>query len=41
VSNAPAIRLYEAVGYTRAYLEPGYYNDGEDGIVMQKEIRRM
>lgn len=41
VSNTPAIRLYEAVGYTRAYLEPGYYNDGEDGIVMQKEIRRL
>ena len=41
VSNTPAIRLYEGAGYARAYLEPGYYNDGEDGIVMQKELHRL
>jgi ribosomal-protein-alanine N-acetyltransferase len=35
-SNDPAIRLYEKAAYERLYVEPHYYNDGEDGIVMQK-----
>jgi [ribosomal protein S18]-alanine N-acetyltransferase len=35
-SNYGAIRLYENMGYVRAYIEPSYYQDGEDGIVMQK-----
>ncbi|MEP7288945.1 MAG: GNAT family N-acetyltransferase [Chloroflexota bacterium] len=35
-SNQPAIHLYERAGYSRAYIEPRYYNDGEDGIVMHK-----
>jgi ribosomal-protein-alanine N-acetyltransferase len=35
--NEPAIRLYEMVGYKRAYIEPRYYNDGEDGVVMEKK----
>ena|SRR5579859_7875091 len=37
VSNGPAIHLYETAGYHRAYIEAHYYNDGEDGIVMQKQ----
>ena len=36
VSNEPAIHLYESSGYSFAYLEPHYYNDGEDGLVLQK-----
>ncbi len=36
VSNQSAIALYQSAGYRRAYLEPRYYNDGEDGIVMEK-----
>ncbi len=35
-SNLPALQLYESVGYQRAYVEPRYYIDGEDGIVMHK-----
>src|SRR5258708_264437 len=40
LSNEPAIRLYEAAGYKRAYIEPRYYNDGEDGVVMEKSRYR-
>lgn len=36
-SNAAAIRLYETAGYSRLYIEPRYYHDGEDGIVMEKQ----
>jgi [ribosomal protein S18]-alanine N-acetyltransferase len=36
VSNQSAIRLYEKAGYQRSYIEPRYYNDGEDGIVMTR-----
>jgi len=35
-SNQAAIQLYLTAGYRRAYVEPRYYNDGEDGIVMEK-----
>lgn len=35
-SNTAAIHLYETAGYSRVYTEPHYYNDGEDGIVMEK-----
>ena len=35
-SNAPAIHLYQSMGYAFAYLEPRYYHDGEDGLVLQK-----
>ena len=37
LSNEAAIHLYETAAYERIYVEPHYYNDGEDGIVMQKE----
>jgi ribosomal-protein-alanine N-acetyltransferase len=36
-SNQPAIQLYERAGYHYAYMEPRYYQDGEDGIVMHKK----
>jgi ribosomal-protein-alanine N-acetyltransferase len=36
VSNQAALRLYETVSYHRLYVEPHYYSDGEDGVVMEK-----
>ncbi len=36
-SNRPAIHLYERAGYQQTYIEPRYYNDGEDGIVMTRQ----
>lgn len=38
VSNATAIRLYQRFGYQKVGLWPGYYQDGEDALVMEKEI---
>ena len=35
-SNAPAIKLYEKLGYARVRREAGYYNDGEAGLLMEK-----
>jgi ribosomal protein S18 acetylase RimI-like enzyme len=35
-SNESALNLYGAAGYRRIYVEPRYYSDGEDGIVMEK-----
>lgn len=37
ISNQAAIRLYEDAGYHREGLWSGYYEDGEDALVMQKE----
>ena len=34
--NAPAIALYERFGYAEIERWPGYYSDGEIGIVMEK-----
>ena len=28
--------VYQTAGYTQSHIEPHYYNDGEDGIVMEK-----
>src|SRR5690349_14132595 len=36
-SNQPAIYLYQRAGYQQSYIEPRYYNDGEDGIVMTRQ----
>ena len=33
-SNAPAISLYESMGFTRFNVRPRYYSDGEDAIEM-------
>ncbi|GAB4442501.1 MAG: ribosomal protein S18-alanine N-acetyltransferase [Anaerolineae bacterium] len=35
-SNTGAIRLYEQCGYRVLSRWPGYYRDGEDGLVMAK-----
>ena len=38
MSNEPAISLYEQEGYRSVDIWKRYYNDGEDGLVMEKEI---
>lgn len=35
-SNEGAIALYARCGYRRRSIWPGYYKDGEDGLVMEK-----
>lgn len=37
-SNAAAIRLYEKLGYTRVDIWSKYYQGGEDGLVLAKEM---
>ncbi len=34
-SNAPALALYESMGFTRFNVRPRYYSDGEDAIELQ------
>jgi len=38
ISNHGAIALYEKHGYRTMDIWRGYYNDGEDGIIMEKSI---
>jgi len=38
-SNRGAITLYEHAGYQRVGLWKKYYQDGEDALVMEKELR--
>jgi ribosomal protein S18 acetylase RimI-like enzyme len=38
-SNGGAIRFYERHGFTRLRGSPQYYEDGEDGLLMRKELR--
>ena len=38
MSNSGAIALYEHAGYHTSEIWHGYYNDGEDGLVMEKEL---
>jgi ribosomal-protein-alanine N-acetyltransferase len=38
-SNQIAIELYQTSGYQRAGIWPNYYQDGEDALVMEKELR--
>ncbi|HET6596830.1 MAG TPA: GNAT family N-acetyltransferase [Anaerolineales bacterium] len=40
MSNEPAISLYEKEGYRSVDIWRRYYNDGEDGIVMEKRLPR-
>jgi len=40
VANHPAIAMYEALGYHRAGLRRAYYHDGEDALVMTKDLER-
>jgi ribosomal protein S18 acetylase RimI-like enzyme len=41
ISNQPAIAMYEKEGYTTTEIWNGYYNDGEDGMVMEKILHNM
>ena len=38
LSNYGAIALYEKEGYRTSDIWRGYYNDGEDGLVMVKKL---
>jgi ribosomal protein S18 acetylase RimI-like enzyme len=40
MSNEIAISLYEKEGYESVDVWRQYYNDGEDGLVMEKTLRR-
>jgi ribosomal protein S18 acetylase RimI-like enzyme len=39
ISNQIAISMYEKEGYVSAEIWNGYYNDGEDGMVMEKTLQ--
>jgi ribosomal-protein-alanine N-acetyltransferase len=38
VSNADAQEFYRRLGYREAFLLSGYYSNGEDALVMMKDI---
>jgi ribosomal-protein-alanine N-acetyltransferase len=38
ISNDKAISLYEKEGYRTVDIWKRYYNDGEDGLVMEKQL---
>lgn len=38
--NHPAISLYEKLGYHLLRRQRGYYFDGEDGLIMEKDLSR-
>ena len=38
-SNIPAINLYKKAGFTNLSVRKKYYDDGEDAVVMAKELR--
>ena len=38
VSNAPAMTMYLKEGFKGIYVRPRYYPDGEDAVVMHKEL---
>jgi ribosomal-protein-alanine N-acetyltransferase len=40
VGNVPAITLYRHTGYSVIERRPGYYRDGEMGLVMEKQVPR-
>ncbi len=39
ISNQRAIALYEKEGYRTVDIWKKYYNDGEDGLVMEKDLQ--
>jgi len=41
MSNLGAIALYEKEGYRSTDIWRKYYNDGEDGLVMEKTLRQV
>ena len=38
ISNHVAISMYEKEGYATTEVWSNYYNDGEDGVVMEKKL---
>jgi ribosomal-protein-alanine N-acetyltransferase len=40
ISNQRAISLYEKEGYRTVDIWSKYYNDGEDGLVMEKNLQK-
>jgi ribosomal-protein-alanine N-acetyltransferase len=38
ISNDVAIALYKALGYHQAGVRRGYYQDGEDAVIMSKRL---
>ena len=40
MSNSGAVSLYEKEGYRTVDVWKGYYNDGEDGLVMEKILHK-
>jgi ribosomal-protein-alanine N-acetyltransferase len=38
ISNLPAIRLYEELGYRRSNTWYSYYQDGEDAVIYEKRL---
>jgi len=41
VSNQAAISMYQREGYIATDIWSGYYNDGEDGMVMEKRLSNL
>ena len=39
VSNTPAIKLYEKLGFVKKKIIPSYYLDGEDAYLMVKSLK--
>jgi ribosomal-protein-alanine N-acetyltransferase len=37
-SNCPAIRLYKNCGFTEDCIRKGYYQDGEDAVLMSRAV---
>lgn len=37
-SNHIAIKLYREIGFIACWVEQGYYSDGENGIIMKKQL---
>ena len=37
-SNAVALQFYERRGFTAVRRAPGYYEDGEEGLLMRREL---
>ncbi len=38
VSNDPAVNLYKGIGFSSVGKRPHYYSDGEDALIMWKEL---
>jgi ribosomal-protein-alanine N-acetyltransferase len=38
ISNEDAIRLYKTLGYYQVGLWPGYYQDREDALILEKQM---